>query len=96
MIPGTSFAQLTDRITLKNWTDPLDRIEKLSFADGTTLSLADASALGAELFSSAIPISRAKRATQTPRSSAQRNIRPPARSTTLVSSPTRLRKAFRR
>ncbi|MEA2837936.1 MAG: hypothetical protein QOD89_2486, partial [Bradyrhizobium sp.] len=45
--PGVAFAQLADRITLWNWTDPLDRIEKLSFADGTTLSIADSSALAA-------------------------------------------------
>src|SRR5206468_2746730 len=39
--------QLTDRITLKNWTDPQHRIEKLSFADGTVLSIADGAALAA-------------------------------------------------
>jgi hypothetical protein len=32
---------------LQNWTGPLNRIEKLSFADGTALSLADESALAA-------------------------------------------------
>lgn len=35
--PGLSLAQMSDRITLQNWLDPLDRIEQLVFADGTTL-----------------------------------------------------------
>jgi hypothetical protein len=45
--PNTPFAQLTDKITLQNWTDEKDRIEKLSFADGATLVIADSSALAA-------------------------------------------------
>lgn len=38
--PGATFAQLTDKITLQSWKDPLNRIETLRFADGTTLGLA--------------------------------------------------------
>jgi hypothetical protein len=45
--PDTPFDQLTDQITLKNWTDPQNRIETLNFADGTTRSIADAGALAA-------------------------------------------------
>jgi RTX calcium-binding nonapeptide repeat (4 copies)/FG-GAP-like repeat/Haemolysin-type calcium binding protein related domain len=33
------FGQLTDTVTLKNWDDPLDRIETMKFADGTILNL---------------------------------------------------------
>ena len=38
--PNTPFGQLTDIITLQNWADPLDRIEKFVFADGTVLNVA--------------------------------------------------------
>ena len=40
--PGVSFGALTDNITLTHWfdADGYDRIEKLVFADGTTLNLA--------------------------------------------------------
>ena len=38
--PTATFAQLTDRITLQGWMDPLNRIETLRFADGTTLNVA--------------------------------------------------------
>ncbi len=37
--PGVPFWQIADRITLQNWADPLDRIETLVFADGTTLDV---------------------------------------------------------
>ncbi|MFT4276299.1 MAG: calcium-binding protein, partial [Rhodopseudomonas sp.] len=37
--PNATFAQLTDRITLQNWTDPLNRIESFKFVDGTTLDV---------------------------------------------------------
>jgi Ca2+-binding RTX toxin-like protein len=37
--PGVAFWQLTDRITLQNWADPLDAVETLVFADGTTLDI---------------------------------------------------------
>jgi 20S proteasome alpha/beta subunit len=39
--PNTPFAQLADRILLKNWAVPADQIETLSFADGATLNLAN-------------------------------------------------------
>jgi hypothetical protein len=45
--PGAAFAQLTDRIALRNWGDALDRIETISFADGTVLSIADSAAFAA-------------------------------------------------
>lgn len=35
--PGLLITQMVDRITLQNWLDPLDRIEKFIFSDGTTL-----------------------------------------------------------
>ncbi|MBI3699143.1 MAG: hypothetical protein HY242_01680 [Afipia sp.] len=38
--PNASFAQLTDKITVQGWLDPLNRIETFSFADGTSLNLA--------------------------------------------------------
>ncbi|MEW6454449.1 MAG: calcium-binding protein, partial [Pseudomonadota bacterium] len=38
--PGATFAQLTDKITLQNWMDPLNRIETLRFEDGSTLDVA--------------------------------------------------------
>jgi RTX calcium-binding nonapeptide repeat (4 copies)/Cadherin domain/Haemolysin-type calcium binding protein related domain len=38
--PNATLAQLTDKITLQNWMDPLDRIETFQFEDGTTLNLA--------------------------------------------------------
>jgi hypothetical protein len=38
--PNATFAQLTDKLTLQSWMDPLDRIETFRFADGTTLNLA--------------------------------------------------------
>ena len=37
--PNAPASQLADRIKLTNWGDPLDRIENLSFADGSTFSL---------------------------------------------------------
>jgi Ca2+-binding RTX toxin-like protein len=37
--PNATFAQLTDKITLTNWMDSRDRIEKFSFADGTALDV---------------------------------------------------------
>ncbi|WP_430650127.1 calcium-binding protein, partial [Bradyrhizobium lablabi] len=37
--PDATFAQLTDKITLRNWMDARDRIEKFSFADGTSLDV---------------------------------------------------------
>jgi hypothetical protein len=40
--PGVPFGQLADQITLQAWTNPLNRIEFLSFADGTTLNIATA------------------------------------------------------
>ncbi len=43
--PGVPFGQLADNITLENWTNPLNRIEYLRFADGTTLNIG--AALGA-------------------------------------------------
>lgn len=39
-IPGATFAQLTNKITLQNWKDPLNRIETFRFTDGLTLGLA--------------------------------------------------------
>jgi Ca2+-binding RTX toxin-like protein len=39
--PAATFAQLTDKMTLLNWFDPLDRIETFSFADGTTINVAN-------------------------------------------------------
>jgi Ca2+-binding RTX toxin-like protein len=45
--PAVPFAQLTDKITLRGWTDPLNRIETFKFADGSTLDVAGiASRLG--------------------------------------------------
>jgi Ca2+-binding RTX toxin-like protein len=44
--PNVPFAQLADRITLQSWTNPLNRIETLRFADGTTMSLAAIVAAG--------------------------------------------------
>jgi Ca2+-binding RTX toxin-like protein len=38
--PGATFAQLTDKITLQDWMDPLDRVEAFHFADGQTLDVA--------------------------------------------------------
>jgi hypothetical protein len=38
--PTATFADLTSEITLQNWMDPLDRIENIRFADGTTLDVA--------------------------------------------------------
>lgn len=38
--PNATFAQLTDKITLQNWMDPLNRIEALAIADGSTLDVA--------------------------------------------------------
>lgn len=35
--PGLLITQMVDRITLQNWLDRLDRIEKFIFSDGTTL-----------------------------------------------------------
>lgn len=35
--PGLLITQMVDRITLRNWLDRLDRIEKFIFSDGTTL-----------------------------------------------------------
>lgn len=37
--PGATFAQLSDTITLKDWFDPLDRIESFRFADGTSWNI---------------------------------------------------------
>jgi hypothetical protein len=37
-----TFAQLTDKITIQNWSDPLDRIETVLFADGTRLDVSAA------------------------------------------------------
>src|SRR5262249_49584341 len=37
--PNATFAQLTDKITLQNWMDSLDRIETFRFADGATLNV---------------------------------------------------------
>jgi hypothetical protein len=45
--PGVAFAQLADNITLSKWTDALDRVENLAFADGTVLSIADGASLAA-------------------------------------------------
>ncbi|KRR27784.1 hypothetical protein CQ14_07985 [Bradyrhizobium lablabi] len=42
--PNATLAQLTDKITLQNWTDPLNRVETLKFADGTTLNIGSLSA----------------------------------------------------
>jgi Ca2+-binding RTX toxin-like protein len=39
--PAATFAQLTDKMTLLNWFDPLDRIETFAFADGTTINVAN-------------------------------------------------------
>jgi hypothetical protein len=36
--PNVPASQLADRITLTNWTDPLDRIEFFRFADGSTFT----------------------------------------------------------
>ena len=38
--PSVPFDQLTDKIILQNWSDPLNRIETFKFADGSTLDLA--------------------------------------------------------
>jgi Ca2+-binding RTX toxin-like protein len=38
--PNATFAQLTDRITLQSWMNPLDRIETFRFADGTSWNVA--------------------------------------------------------
>jgi len=35
---NVTFAQIADKVTLKNWTDTLDRIETFRFADGTVWS----------------------------------------------------------
>jgi hypothetical protein len=39
--PNAPFAQLADMITLKDWFDPLDRIETFRFADGTTWNVSN-------------------------------------------------------
>ena len=36
--PGQPFGQLADTVTLRNWNDPLDRIEAFVFADGNVLN----------------------------------------------------------
>jgi Ca2+-binding RTX toxin-like protein/20S proteasome alpha/beta subunit len=38
--PATPLGQFTDKITIKQWADSLDRIETFVFADGTTMDLA--------------------------------------------------------
>ncbi len=38
--PSATFAQLTDKVTLKDWMITANRIETFRFADGSTLSLA--------------------------------------------------------
>ncbi|WP_161497292.1 calcium-binding protein [Bradyrhizobium nitroreducens] len=45
--PGLALAQMSDRITLQNWLDPLDRIEKFVFADGTALDFSSRAGLTA-------------------------------------------------
>ena len=42
--PNATLAQLTDKVTLQNWTDPLNRVETLKFADGTTLNISSLTA----------------------------------------------------
>jgi len=37
--PNATFAQLTDKIRLQNWTNPLNQIQTFRFADGTTLGV---------------------------------------------------------
>ncbi len=39
--PSATFAQLTDKMTLLSFFDPLDRIETFAFADGTTINVAN-------------------------------------------------------
>jgi hypothetical protein len=36
--PTATFEQLTDKITIQNWTNPLNQVQNFQFADGTTLS----------------------------------------------------------
>ena len=43
--PNATFAQLTDKITLQDWMNPLNRIQTFQFADGTTLGVSGIVAL---------------------------------------------------
>jgi 20S proteasome alpha/beta subunit len=45
--PGLLISQMLGRITVQNWLDPLDRVEKLVFSDGTTLDFSPISGLAA-------------------------------------------------
>jgi 20S proteasome alpha/beta subunit len=37
--PTATFVELADKITLQNWTDPLDQIDRFQFADGSVLDV---------------------------------------------------------
>lgn len=37
--PNATFAQLTDKITMKDWSNTLNRIETLVFSDGSTFNM---------------------------------------------------------
>ena len=54
--PNATFAQLTDKIRIQNWINPLNQVQTFKFADGTTLNassiLSLASANGTETLSS--------------------------------------------
>ena len=43
--PNLPFAQLTDKITLQDWVNPLNQVQTFRFADGTTLNVAGIQAL---------------------------------------------------
>ena len=38
--PNATFAQLTDKVTIQNWVNPLNRLQTFQFADGSTLNAA--------------------------------------------------------
>jgi YD repeat-containing protein len=43
--PNATFAQLTDQIRIQNWVNPLNQVQAFQFADGTTLGVAEITAL---------------------------------------------------
>ena len=39
--PNATFAQLTDKITIQNWVNPLNQVQTFQFADGSTLNASE-------------------------------------------------------
>ena len=44
--PNATFAQLTDKVRIQNWINPLNQVQTFKFADGSTLGVAEIVALG--------------------------------------------------